>query len=722
MNAPGEGLAESLWARMAGLRFRFNDCVRVSRVNYRGRPCYLLSTSIDRQQLRISSSIYQLIALMDGKKPLARACELHADYADLSSQTRLKIARSLVKLQAAGMLVSDVPQNAKSIVLQHREQRRQKITGKRMSLLSPRIALGNPDQLLTRILPWCRYLCSMPVLFVWIGVCAYGALQAVMHWESLLFYGAQRVGDPHSWLLILCVYPALKLLHEFGHCLVAKAAGEPVREMGITFLVFVPVPYVDASAASTIGNKRLRMLVSAAGIMVELFAASVSMWLWQVSQDGLARELSYAVMIIGGLSTLLFNGNPLLRFDGYFVLSDAIEIPNLAERSAGYYTHLIRRHLLGLPSEADGTAGERRWFLFYGLVSPVYRLILCLGIAILLFVSVPVLGLLLAVWIVSMQILYPWYRQLKNLFADAALEGRRARLLGAATGLSAVLVGLSALPLYPSSTLVEGVVLMPEHTVIRAEVDGFVEAMPVGEGQAVRKGQLLYELSNEQLNSDVEIKTLRVEELQARLDVLSFTDRTLHEIHRERLSEAQKELQDLLEQQASLQLQSSADGRFQPLVSVDAPGRFIRQGTAMGYVLSDTDTIVRSVARQADAYRIQKAFSGIDIRLASYPDVTLSGYLVGDKPLASKQLPSAALGSLAQGAIAVDARDQQGLTALESVFSFDIAINLQGINPYAGSRAWVRFEHSPESLLSRCFLSIKRRISGILFDRDTYQI
>ena len=155
-------------------------------------------------------------------------------------------------------------------------------------------------------------------------------------------------------LLLWLVFPVIKLLHELGHAYAAKAGGGEVHEMGMMLLVFMPVPYVDATAAGGFRSKWRRALVGAAGMLVELFIASLCMFVWVLVEPGVMRAVAFNVMLIAGVSTVVFNGNPLLRFDGYYILSDLIEIPNLAH--ARQPVLALPRRALPLPAARRGAA------------------------------------------------------------------------------------------------------------------------------------------------------------------------------------------------------------------------------------------------------------------------------------------------------------------------------------------------------------------------------
>ena len=137
----------------------------------------------------------------------------------------------------------------------------------------------------------------------------------------------------------------MKALHECGHGFATKVLGGEVHEAGIILLALMPVPYVDASAASAFRSKGQRVLVGAGGMLVELFLASLALFVWLLVEPGPVRAVAWNVMLIGGVSTLVFNANPLLRFDGYYILADAIDIPNLGSRANAWLGWTAERHL-----------------------------------------------------------------------------------------------------------------------------------------------------------------------------------------------------------------------------------------------------------------------------------------------------------------------------------------------------------------------------------------
>jgi putative peptide zinc metalloprotease protein len=183
-------------------------------------------------------------------------------------------------------------------------------------------------------------------------------------------FAARWLQTPHVMLLTWVTFPVLKLLHEGAHALAVRRFGGDVPEWGFTLMVFTPVPYVDASAADGFAEPRQRLAVSAAGAAVELALAALALLVATLLQPGLLRDLLLVVFVLGALTSLLINANPLLRFDGYHALTDVLQLPNLGTRSARHWLRLMRRSL-GLPAgEALQPApGELRWWWGYAPAS-----------------------------------------------------------------------------------------------------------------------------------------------------------------------------------------------------------------------------------------------------------------------------------------------------------------------------------------------------------------
>jgi hypothetical protein len=173
-----------------------------------------------------------------------------------------------------------------------------------------------------------------------------------------------------------------KVCHEFGHGLACRRFGGECHEIGVMFLVFTPCLYCNVSDSWRMPNKWHRAVIGAAGMYVELILAIFATFIWWFAEPGIVRDICLQVMLIASVSTVLFNGNPLLRFDGYYILSDLLEIPNLHQRSAKALSSLLGRYWMGLPPSPDPLLPQNRMWAFaaFTVLAFIYRIFIMVSI------------------------------------------------------------------------------------------------------------------------------------------------------------------------------------------------------------------------------------------------------------------------------------------------------------------------------------------------------
>jgi putative peptide zinc metalloprotease protein len=405
--------------------------------------------------------------------------------------------------------------------------------------------------------------------------------------DALMQSADQALLSQSGLLSLILVYPVMKALHELAHCYALYRFGGRVREFGVMLLVFFPVPYVEASEATALPDKRARMLVGAAGILAELTIAALALLLWLQIEPGLERAILFNFILIGSISTLVFNGNPLLKFDAYFVLADWLEIPNPAQRSGEYLQDRFLSRVMGLRSEVAPTPAEARIFALYGSLSLVYRLLLTLTIALIVSSWFFVFGLLLAVWTVFMGMVWPlitlWRKGQR--MAKAQNRARRVALrLAYLVGVVAALVTLVPLP-FPARG--EGRIMPLPEAEITAATSGVAGRAILEDGAQVVAGQRLLQLQNPEQSARLQSLMLSVgflEESLARSGGLSL-------LQRERLS---RELEvartafvtaEQLEQ--GLDVVAPLPGRLAWIGGrPPVPGSFVLRGDSIAHVIT----------------------------------------------------------------------------------------------------------------------------------------
>ncbi len=712
-NAVNTNTQNSSWQRVADLKPALRSHVRIHRQHYRGQRFYVLQDDITGAFHRFSPQAYLLIGLMNGQHSM----QMILDEARLrqaeNPSSEDELIQLLAQLHQLDVLRSEMPTNIKELIERGQRHKSQQFKARWRSPLALRFPLLDPDRFLEATLPLVRPLFSRGFFVIWLMLLLFTSVMALMHWSALTLNLSDRILSMENLLLLWFVYPVVKGLHELGHAWALKRWGGQVHEMGIMLLVLMPVPYVDASASSAFSAKSHRMIVSGAGMMVELFLAGLAMLIWINAEPGMVRALAFNVMVVAGISTLMLNGNPLLRFDGYYLLSDWLEIPNLASRSNRYWAYLGQRYLLGIKNAVSlpMQMGERRWLFSYAPLAFVYRIFISFSIALFVAQQFFIFGIVLALWSLNGSLLMPVLRLLQRL-AMHPTRRQRGLLLAAATGgLFALL--LLVLPL-PSATLAEGVVWVPEDARVSCGVDGFVDEIKVATGEQVGKGQLLLTLHSEKLQTDRRVLESRLKEFKARFHAGLREDRAQALVLKEEISLLEAELQRAAERLSALQIRSPAKGVVLIPEAADLPGRYLRRGEEIGYVLAEQDATVRVVIRQDDIEQVRHHTRTLAARLVDAPLQTRAAVVLREVPAASNALPNRALSLEGGGEFALDpaaqgaeAGSENSLKVLVPLFQFDV--KLPGVrSQYAGGRVYVRFEHPPEAAGQRLWRELRR--------------
>ncbi|MFO0871023.1 MAG: hypothetical protein U0935_19025 [Pirellulales bacterium] len=349
----------------------------------------------------------------------------------------------------------------------------------------------------------------------------------------------------------------LKLWHELGHAAACKRFGGTVREFGVALIVFTPLPYADISGAWRIRSKWRRFATSAGGLLFELPVAAVAAWIWSTTDPGLLHQNALNVVVAAGISALVFNLNPLMKFDGYYMLTDLAEIPNLAARGQAAVARVIRRWLLGDDAPpSDSSVPRSAWELPYGLAASVWRLLVCVGLLLLASRLGYGLGVLLALAAAVSWGLPPLFRGGGWLLSQPGRWRRPASWLRLAGGLAALLLaGLGAVSLFwgrgPSAIAVVDYYPKIE---IRAATSGFVEQVCAETGDWIEAGEVIVRLTNEELQAEFQRTELDVARATRRADIFLSRRETaawqaeqeVRRAHLTRLQELQTQVDSLI--------------------------------------------------------------------------------------------------------------------------------------------------------------------------------
>ena len=685
------------WYRVARLRPQLLAHVRIFRQRFRGRAWYVLQDSSTGRVHRFPPATYAVIDRLDGTRTLDEVWQALAGQLGDEAPTQDEVIHLMHQLHAADVLAGDAQPDVTEALERKRRQVRTKWLRNLGNPLSLRLPLWDPHGFVEASWPMVRPLFGGVGALVFLIIVAAGAIQAAQHWDVLSANVADRVLALENLFWLWLTYPLVKFCHEMAHAYAVKRGGGQVHEMGVMFLVFVPVPYVDASASTAFPDKWSRIFVAGAGVLAELLLAALALFVWLAVEPGAVRAIAFNVMLIGGVSTVLFNANPLLRFDGYYMLADLIEIPNLAQRSNQYLAFLLKRHVFGvehLQSPAHGR-DEAIAMALYGPLSWIYRSTVMVGMALFIADRYFFVGVLLALWSVAQMVVVPAVKGGFFLLRNAELDRTRRRAVWSTVGVVAVLVALLGAVPVTDWTTAEGVVWVPANAEVRAGSGGFVARVLTAPGSQVTAGEPLVELEDRDLETELVSLRARVEQLRVQLASEMYTDRLKATLTRETLETESAALTRLEHRVEELVAGAERDGRWVLPNPRDQEGRHYAQGALIGYVLSGALDTVRVVVRQEQADRVRQDARRVEVKLVDRPLTTYGGALAREVPGGSDHLPSQALTLEGGGPFATDPRSGDGLKTLVRTFQFDVALRDVPDDLRFGTRALVRIEHAP---------------------------
>jgi putative peptide zinc metalloprotease protein len=707
----------SSWFRVAGLRPFLQEHVKSERHRYGRQSWYALHDRLTGRVHRVTPAAFLFAVRMDGKRTVDEIWQELVTELDADAPGQELVLRLLSQLHHADLLAGDLPPDATELLKRRDQQARSTLLRNLRSPLSLQIPLFDPDWLLRRALPFVRPLLSPLGCLLWLGLVVAGAVTAAQHWAELTENVADRVMLTQGLIAFALCYPVIKVLHEFGHGIVAKRFGCEVREVGVMLLVLFPVPYVDATNSAALRSRWQRAAVAAAGIAVELGLAAGACLFWAAAEPGIARAVAFDVMLIGGASTLLVNGNPLLRFDGYYVLSDVLGVPNLASRGMRYLGYLVNRYVFGVAGlpHFHASAWERGVMLVYVPVSWCYRMSMLAAVALFVASHFFLVGVGMAALTVLLGIGLPLAKGLSHVASSPFYAGRRLRSVGLTYGAVAG-VGLALLFLrVPVHTTAQGVVWLPESSLVRAGTDGFITEVEAAPGETVQRGAMLFTLRHDIFEARMKVRAARVDELQAKLKADFVTDRIAAGVDSFELGQEQAALAREQERLLRMVVIAGQDGVFTPSRPVDdAPGRYVKEGDVLGWVTPPGGAVARVLVPQEDMGLMQGRLQ--DVRLL-LPDgeTALPTHVLRAVPGATSDLPNPAFASSNGGSIPVDVRETKVLRAFERYFQFDLALppeTVDGSAPF-GARVHARFDYGWEPVGEVLY----RRVRQMLLSR-----
>lgn len=581
----------------ANVVLRLRDDLTFTPQSVGGEQLYVVEDRLSGKCYRVGLKEYALATALDGEKNLGQVLATLAEgraECSLTETEGLQVCRWLLQTR----LVQPV----------HGEQVAPAIAkaGSRWAMINPifiRIPLLSPDRLLERLLPSLDWINTAAALAATAILWLIATLHVAAGWER--FVGsATNIFSLDQGVYLLLGWVLLKVLHELGHGLACKHYGGYVREAGVALLLLAPIPYVDVTSSWRLRSKWARIHIAAAGMIVEAIIAAFAALAWSYSPDGAFSQLCVNIVVMATATTLLFNANPLMRFDGYYMLTDLLELPNLYSRGQQFVSAIGRRWVLGDPNAT--LPNTTRFVRGYALASWVWRLFVCVSLICAAAALFHGAGVVIAAIAIFSWFIAPAIRLVRTLCADTD----RKRLMRVGTiAIVVTTVGWAVLSYtpWPFPRRSPGIVEYEPLSVVRAESAGFLREILVNPGERVTVGQVLARLENPELPNQLELLELNIKASQLRCRMYrQRREMAAHQAEAEQLAAFKTQLTEKRKQVEGLSIRASSAGQIVGRTLPQLVGTYLSEGQELCRIGRESAKEIQLSVHQDDVESFQE--------------------------------------------------------------------------------------------------------------------
>jgi len=665
----GKTFSES-WHRVAGLRVSLRPTVEMRRQYFRGEKWYVLQDPFNNQFFRIRPAAYEFLTRLRADRTVEEVWQECLQRTPEEAPGQEDLIQLLVQLHYANLLYSDTPAASAKLFERYKKRRQREIQSKLLSIMFVRIPLFDPERILRKLSPIIKYIVSPGGALVWFIVVILALKNVADHFDEV-WDQAQGIIAPENLFLLYLGLVIVKTIHELGHAVVCKKYGGEVHTMGVMLLVFTPLPYMDATASWAFRSHWRRALVGGAGMIAEIFIAALATFVWVRTGPGIPHNLAYNMMFIASVSTVLFNINPLLRFDGYYILSDVLDLPNLHTRATRHLRHLVERYLFGVRQSVSPSESykESFWLTTFGILSGIYRVVVFTGIILFVADKFLLFGVLMAATCVVSWGIVPVFRLFVYLTSNERLARNRPRAIFVCVSLIIfVVLAVGVIP-FPDRFRAPGVVEAVQYAKVMSEVEGYVRTVNTPSGQEVTAGTPLVTLANHELELEIESTAAQLEETEAMLRRSLFKETANLKPFQKRLEAIESRMDDLETQKESLAVRARKSGIWVSPELNSLVGSWLSRGQNFGEIVNTGSFMFTAVVSQEDAANLfAEEIIKAEVRIfgEAGKNIEVSDYQI--IPFQHEKLPSAALGWFGGGEVAVSTSDQSGLKTAEPFF------------------------------------------------------
>lgn len=710
------------WHRVASLRPSLRASVQSYRQHYRGQLWHVVRDPTTNRYLRLDEPSFRFVGMLDGRRTTDAVWRACCEQLGDRAPTQNEAVQLLGQLYAHNFLVADLPGDATALFERRRKRVRREVGQYVTNLLFARIPLWNPDRFLDRWAPLVGW-CFGPVgVALWLAVMWFG-LSALAGRGDELWSQSANVLSPDNLPWLYAAGVVVKLIHEFGHGFACKHFGRKhhnggrVYTMGVMLLVLVPMPYVDASSAWALRSKWRRIFISAAGMYAELAIAALAAVVWSRTAAGTFwHGFAYNMIFTAGVSTVLFNINPLIRFDGYYILSDLTDTPNLMQRSKATLHYFVKKYAFGVRHPYQPATGpvEMAWLTVYAVASAIYRVFLSIGILLFVADKLFFLGILMAATAIIGWVVVPVGKFVHYLAVHPELLKTRSRAVAVTVATLALLgLGLGVAPA-PDHGRAEGVVEARAMAAIHAAADGEARVVLASGSRVGAAGDVLVAADNRELRAEQEQLTAQLAALRHRHHQALARDPATAQSFSEQIAALRQQVARVEKDLANLTIAAPIEGVWMATAEDLLPGAVLQRGQPLGLVVDTSDLYVRVTADQylGPRLRAELASPHVELRARRQPELYCTGEVRRVIPGGRRELPSAALGIAGGGALAVRMhRESTGVEAAEPFFEVDVELtDAHAARLLPGQRVVARFRLPDAPLAVQLWRAVRQTL------------
>lgn len=678
-----------------------------------GAPAWVIHDQFANRYFRIGAVAVDMLSFVDGRDAAAISKVMRRRFGHVVDVADVE---SLFAFLRTNYLVAHDTEQEK-LVRAQRQSKPSLIAKLTRGYISFRIPLVHPDKFLDATVGLSRAFSHPAALAIWTLMGVLGLFLVARQWDVFLatLVGFVSIEGLLSYTLIIVL---VKVCHELGHAYAAKQRGLRVPTIGVAFIVFWPIAYTDTTDAWRLDRRRDRLAIGIAGVGTEMAIACIALFLWNLMPDSPFRSVLFLLATTTWLTSLLINLNPLMRFDGYYIFSDLLRIPNLEQRANAVGRWQLRRTFLGITNPCPEP--DKRWLAAFSFAVWIYRFFLFLGIALAVYyLFFKALGILLAALEIVYFIGLPAYREMKAWPALMATLVNKKKL---ARNFLIIAVG-GALMLLPWQTSITApAVLKTNFQMIYAPEGGQIENMPISNGGLVDKGDLLLALRSPELDHSINQAERRRAMLRAETSALGVdaVRRESAGVLQADLSAQTRTMVSLAKRQASMRIVAPFSGKISALPDYISSNSWVSADELLFSLVGDEAQSV------IEAYVVETNVSRLEVGTTAtfYADAEvwprLEAKVTHIDPVALSRIDDLLITSSVGGSLLVRRNEQGEAKPLRSIYKITLRITSSEDIPIdllqaAMLRGTIVFDGKPESIFNSIWLraaALFRRESG----------